>query len=75
MVPPESSHLQGVRNESAGFLRQILDVPVHVVVGHQHGAACGEQIGNLGFQLGDPFWRQNLRFVHGHPVCREGVVW
>ena len=46
----EAGHLQRVAHAAAGFQGQILDVGIHVVVGHQHGIAFVQQGRNAFFQ-------------------------
>ena len=46
----ESGHLQRIAHAAAGFQGQILDVGIHVVVGHQHGIAFVQQGRNAFFQ-------------------------
>ena len=68
MVTAKAGHLQGVGNESAGFLSQILHIAVHVVVRHQHGIARLEQFSDARLQppaLGV--------FKHGGHVLRNAL--
>jgi len=50
MVTAEARHFQRIRDQPAGFQRQILKVAVHVVVGHQHGAVLVQQRSGAGLQ-------------------------
>ena len=51
MVTAESRHLQRVRDAAAGFLGQVLQVPIDVVVRHQHRLLLLEQLADARLEL------------------------
>lgn len=44
MVAAKTGHFQGVGDDAAGLLGQVLQVAVHIVVGHEHGTLGGQQV-------------------------------
>jgi hypothetical protein len=61
VVAAEARHLQRVGHAAAGGQRQVLQVAVHVVVRHQHGAAGLQQLGGALTQAGALGGRQRRR--------------
>ena len=74
MVPAEAGHLQGVRHKAAGGLRQVLHIPIDVVVGHQHRVPGFEQFRHPLMQPLPLLHRHQSRPMLRNALCGQGVV-
>ena len=74
MIPAEAGHLQGIRHEAAGFLGQVLHIPIDVVVGHQNGIPLGQQVRDLGLEPRPLARPQNRRRMLGNLLGAQAVI-
>ena len=73
VVAAEARHLERIGDAAAGFLGQVLQVGVDVVVGDQHRFAFLEQAADLVLELGAFVGRRRLRRARpGLRRCRTG---
>ncbi len=71
VITPETRHFQGIRHASAGFLGQILQIGVDIIMRDQYRLLFFQQMLDACFQREFFGWRRRSR--HAHPGVRSAT--